>query len=289
MEKAIFISRIKQLKFIKPDYARIYYGNEFCERLISSPSLLKEVLFYAQKNNLNFTFVTPYVTDLGLKKINSLFELLYRFQNSCEVVFNDWGVFDLARSEYPAFTLALGRLLVKQKRGPRLIELLKRKIKARFIKDKNGGKVKQILIQKKLPLSLDDYYKGANISSSTIIHDFLISHGVKRIEMDNVAQGLYLGLPQNKISVSLYLPYVYITTTFFCPTAGCAANKNNPLKIKKCGRECQRYVFKLTHKSMPKTIYLKGNTQFYINKKLSISSLAKSPVNRIVYFPELVV
>lgn len=146
---------------------------------------------------------------------------------------------------------------------------------------------RNIVFQKKLPLDLDYYYKGSNASSVPIMHHFLISRRIKRMELDNLAQGMLLELPKGKISASVYTPYVYIATTFFCPTAGCDQKKKSLLKIKPCKRQCQRYVFKLRQKTMPKVLYLKGNTQFYKNAKLSIKELEKIGVNRIVYQPEI--
>ncbi len=125
------------------------------------------------------------------------------------------------------------------------------------------------------------------IIGEDFIHNFLISQRIKRIELDNIAQGLFLKLPKDKILASVYLPYVYISTTFFCSTAGCDQKKKSLLKIKPCNRQCQRYLFKLRHKTMPKVIYLKGNTQFYKNTRLSMRELEESGVDRIVYQPEI--
>ncbi len=68
-EKVIFITKVSQLRYIDYKYTRIYYGNEFCERLIPSLQDLNQILDYIQKRGLNFSFVSPYVTDIGLRKI----------------------------------------------------------------------------------------------------------------------------------------------------------------------------------------------------------------------------
>ena len=86
---------------------------------------------------------------------------------------------------------------------------------------------RNILIQKKLPFDLDSYYKGSNAASVPVIRNFLINQRIERIEVDNIQQGLFLELPKGKIFASVYLPYVYITTTFFCPTAGCDQRKKS--------------------------------------------------------------
>lgn len=287
MEKAIFITKVSQLRYIDHKYSRLYYGNEFCERLIPSLQDLREIVGYIQKRRLYFSFVSPYVTNVGLGRLRVLFEFLRVENINCEVVINDWGVLNLVNHKYPNLAPVLGRLLTKQKRGPRLIKLLKRQVRPRLIIDsKNPGK-RCIIIEKSLPLALDPYYKGSNTASVSIIHNFLIRQRINRIELDNIVQGFFLRLPQDKIFASVYLPYVYITTTFFCPTAGCDRKKKSLLKIKPCKRQCQRYVFKLRHRTMPKVIYLKGNTQFYKNASLTIRKLEKSGIDRMVYQPEI--
>ncbi len=287
MERAIFITRLNQLKYIDCGYSRLYYGNEFCERLIPVPDCLEQILSYTEKKKLDLSLVTPYVTSDGIKKIEALFELLKSRRVACEIIINDWGVLNLLNHKYLSLTPVLGRLLTKQKRGPRLIKLLKRQTRPRLIKNSKNSKIKDLVFQKKLPAELDFYYKGSNAASVPAIHNFLISRHIRRIELDNTAQGLFLDFPEEKISASIYLPYVYISTTFFCPTAGCDEKEGSLLKIKPCKRQCQRYIFKLRHRTMPKVIYLKGNTQFYKNARFQLKEWENLGADRIVYEPEI--
>lgn len=287
MEKAIYITKISQLKYVSNGYSRLYYGNEFCERLIPQPNDLKQVLSYVKKHKLDFSLVTPYITNYGLKRLKPLFKLLKDSSTACEVIINDFGVLNLINHKYPNLTPVLGRLLTKQKRCPRLTKLLKRETRPRLIKDPKNPKIKHLVFQKKLPLDLDPYYKGSNASSVPIIHDFLIKQRIYRIELDNIGQGLFLELPLDGLSASVYLPYVYISTTFFCLSAGCDQKNSHLFKIKPCKRQCQKYTFKLRHKTMSKVIYLKGNTQFYKNARTQFKEWEKIGVDRIVYEPEI--
>ena len=288
MEKSVFITKVRQLKYVSNKYTRVYFGNEFCERLIPSLNQAQQIVSYVRKKKLDFSLVTPYVTNQGLKKVKTLCEFLRKESIDCEIIINDWGVLNLVNRQYLNLTPVLGRLLTKQKKGPRLAELLKRKIREWFIQNSRSSEEKTIVFQMKLPSDLDPYYKGSNVMSVPLLHNFLIRERIKRIELDNTVQGLSLELPQGKISASVYTPYIYITTTFFCPTAGCDQKNKSLLKIKPCQRECQRYVFALRHKSMPKVIYLKGNTQFYRNSKLLPNEkFHHLGVDRIVYQPEI--
>ena len=75
---------------------------EFCERLLPSPSQLKKALSFARENDLDFTMVTPYVTNSGLKKVENLIILLSELNPDSEIVFNDWGVFHFIKeNDYP--------------------------------------------------------------------------------------------------------------------------------------------------------------------------------------------
>ena len=287
MEKAIFITKADELTYVTAKYHRLYFGNEFCQQLIPSPSELKKVLTYVQKENLSFSLVTPYVTNEGLKKLEGLFDLFRNARLADEIIVNDWGVLNLVNRRYPQMKPVLGRLLTKQKRGPTLIKLLKREGKKKLFEDPKNPEESYVIVQKKLPLELDSYYKGSNAASVPVLHRFLISRGIERIELDNTAQGLALDLPLGNISASVYFPYIYITTTFYCPSAGCGGKDKSFLKVKPCHRECQKYIFQLRHKSMPKVIYLKGNTQFYKNRKLHIQAWAKAGVDRIVFEPHI--
>ena len=288
MEKAVYITDLHQLKYVNGGYKRLYFGNEFCERQIPSLGCFQRVLLYAERKKLQVTLVTPYVTDLGLKRIEILFDFLGKRGVSCEIVINDWGVLHLVNQKYQNLMPVLGRLLTKQKRCPRAIKLLKRETQLRLLQGPpENPNSSQLVFQRKLPLAVDPYYKGSNALSVPIIHEFLIKYRVRRIELDNVGQGLWLELPLGKIAASIYTPYVYISTTFFCLSAGCEQKKTSLLKIKPCNHPCRRYVFKLRHKTMHKELFLKGNTQFYKNDRVAIRPLAKMGVDRIVYQPEI--
>src|SRR2546426_719868 len=81
-------------------FTRCAYGNEFCEHLIPSPRQLEAVVAAARDHEMGLTFLTPYVTDAGIALLRPLFELL-SINGESEVVFNDWGVLNLLRREFP--------------------------------------------------------------------------------------------------------------------------------------------------------------------------------------------
>src|SRR3989344_7040351 len=108
MEKAIFTNEPEKYDLTK--YKRIYFGNEFCENNFISLARVKEIVTLAQREGKGITFVTPFVTDKGLKIME---RYLHEIPKGSEVVFNDYGMLPLLTS----FPPALGGLLTRQKRG----------------------------------------------------------------------------------------------------------------------------------------------------------------------------
>ena len=93
MEQAVFISRVEQLKYCDDNFTRLYFGIEFCERLLPTMQQLKTVISVVKESNEGFTFVTPYVTNKGLKQLEALIPAVAREVPQVEIVFNDWGDF----------------------------------------------------------------------------------------------------------------------------------------------------------------------------------------------------
>lgn len=265
MEKAVFVSKTAHLELANKQYARMYFGNEFCQNLIPEEKELELAIETAEKNRQKFTLVTPYVTDKGLEKLAGLFKRLDEMENGAEVVVNDWGVLRVLNKKHKDLEPVLGRLLNKMKRGPRILNVMD-----------------------KLPETALCYFRNSNIGIAGY-RRLLKKYAVKRIEFDNLLQGIEIDPRQGDIpmSGSIYLPYAYLTTTRLCLTNGCdVIGESDKIGIFPCKKECQRYTFRLTHKDMPVPIILKGNTQFFRNEKLP-ENLEANGIDRIVWQPEI--
>lgn len=261
MEQAIFISKLENLRYVTSKYTRLYFGNEFCQRLIPSSEDLKFTKDFVLRHKMDFTLVTPYVTNKGIEILRPILEYVIRNFSDIEIVINDWGLLEIIRKEFRCSNFVLGRLLTKQKRGPRILNLM--------------GKVPNSMIQ---------HFRESNVDNPTL-SNFLINKGIKRIELDNLLQGISRVAPLLK--GSLYIPFAYITTTRFCLVSSCEDRVNKPLRsIVPCNKACQRYTFKLEHKNMPIEIFLKGNTQFFKNEHLP-DNLEQLSVDRLVCQPEI--
>ena len=87
MEKAKRISSKTALASAGAD--RIYFGSEFCERLLPSVTELKRILKEARRLEIKFSLLTPPSTEIGVKHIRVLVACL---NEDDEIIVNDYGV-----------------------------------------------------------------------------------------------------------------------------------------------------------------------------------------------------
>ena len=258
-EHAVFIAKPDMLERAEGEFDRLYYGCEFCERLIPSRPRLEEALTFAAERDMAFTCITPYVTDAGADRLKPTLEWLAENRPGAEVVVNDWGMLHFLSERELPLEPVLGRLLTKQKRGPRLLRVTSR-----------------------VPEAMVDHFRRSNVDVP-VLREFLQSKGVHRVELDNLPHGIARdpGMP-----ASLYYPYLYVSTTRLCLSNSCD-RRTKPLRaIFPCGQECQTYTFRLSHEDMPVELLLRGNTQFYVNEKLP-DNLHELGIDRLVFEPEI--
>lgn len=259
MEQALFVTKTENLEYFRPDYSRLYFGVEFCERLLPAAEDLERVLDFAGEKGPAFTLVTPYVTESGLERLKALLETLAKLRPGSEVVFNDYGVLRVLRRLYPGLEPVLGRLLNRLKRGPRLMTVID-----------------------KLPKTTVAYFRDSNLNVPAL-NDFMGRQGVKRVELDNLLQGL--GFTLERWRGSLYLPYAYVTTTRFCLAgAGGTPWEAERIGVFPCKMECQRHSFYLNSPVMPVVLERKGNSVFFKNDRIPEDIEARG-IDRLVSQP----
>ena len=259
-EQAVMFSHLDALRRWGKPCERIYFGHEFCQRLFPSPEQVLQAAEISAAKERTFTLVTPFVTNAGLQVVQSSVDaLLKNAPEGVEIVVNDLGVLNWLHREHPSVTLVLGRLLTKQKRGPRILRIVDR-----------------------LPAKAREHFERSNIDA-THLSAFFKSMGVQRIELDNLLQGIRR---EGGIQASLYYPYAYVSTTRLCLLMDGERTDKNLRSIGRCHKECQRYNVTLTHADMPVPLHLHGNTQFFKNEKLP-KNLAGLNITRLVYQPAL--
>jgi hypothetical protein len=264
MEQCLYISESAALQqYVPGDFTRLYFGTEFCERLLPSRNDLSAAIGLAGERGQAFTFMTPFVTNKGLENLEVLLQVLARRLPDAEVVVNDWGVLQLLRSKYPDLKPVLGRLLNKSKRGPRIMNILKQ-----------------------IPAETRKYFQGSNLDVPAAVR-FLRQQGIARVEFDNLLQGLDIEGSDPALHKSLYLPFAFVSATRFCLAANCDdSEKINAIGVFACGRQCLDYSFNLHHPVMTLPLIRRGNAVFFMNETLPEPAVLRQ-FDRIVVQPEL--
>lgn len=234
MEKAVQFRGLKALRGFDGKCDRIYFGVDFCERLLPTERELESAVSFTARGGKDFTFVTPYLTEGGVSRVE---RLLGSLPGGSEVVFNDWGALDLIKSS--GMTPVLGRLLVKYKRDPRVPA-----------------------VSSKIPAG------GRRVLSSSVLTqkrfgDFLKESGVNRVELDNPPFAVDHGSLKG-FKVSAHTPYVYVTTGRQCLTRYFVSGR---FGIRECKRECARNSFTWAHNGMGRPLMQRGNSIFYENRE----------------------
>jgi len=263
MEFCFYISKTDLLSKFDESCNRIYFGAEFCERLIPEVQDIEKVKEFTLLRGLEFSLMTPYCTDNGIEKLKKLFTFIAANFDRAEVIVNDWGVLNVLKENFPTLTPVLGRLMTKMKRDPRLIPLL------------------PVINQ-----GSRDYYSSTNLNLPWY-RKFLHLQGIRRVELDNPYQKIISENLPKDLSISLYMPFAYISTTRFCLAAGCEKEENEfKAGITPCSKECDNYTFLLQSPGMPVPLIRRGNTIFM--KKDSVpDNLSECSIDRIVLQPEI--
>jgi hypothetical protein len=263
MEQALYISSPDLLSFFTPEFTRIYFGQEFCERLLPDERQIDSVMEFAARHHVPVTFVTPYVTNPGLAAVEARIRHVAEAQPGGEVVFNDWGVYLFLAEEVAGMRPVLGRLLNKTKRGPRIVNIIEQ-----------------------VPPETRGYYQGSNLDVPAACR-FLKERGIRRVEFDNPLQGLDLSGTDPEIAKSLYLPFAFVSTTRLCLSANCAdPDAVDRVGVFACAQECRSATFSLYNPVMRVPLIRRGNTQFIVNEQIP-DVVSQGLVDRIVVQPEI--
>jgi len=257
MENCILVNSVKQIKGVF-NFQRLYFGSEFCGRLVPSQDELKKALDLASEKKAALSLVSGYSSEEEIKKYEGLLKVICSHSANTELIINDWGILELSRG-FPV-TPILGRLLARQKKDPQVLKIFN------FLPEITKKRYQSVAINR--------YFA-----------DFLKENRIYRVEIDNLSQGLDLGNPEEDIRYSLYSPYAYITTTRLCPTSACNGLKNKPLIIPQdCKYDCLDKFLSLAHRNFGGPLILKGNTVFYKNESFE-QALENKNIDRIVFQP----
>ena len=206
------------------------YGAEFCTQRLPPLTDAVAVARACAAAGRGFSLVTPVVREGTLA---SLMEYLAGFAGQvpdAECVCNDWGLLQWAASERLSLGLAAGRLLGRQRRGPRVLQM-----------------VAEAAPDEVWALRGSAWNDPVNV-------ELLLELGVARVELDFLLQGTARpNLPQG-IDLAICAPWIPVTVTPACDYS------EDPLH---CARECQGCAaVRRENDQDPHPLWSRGNTLF---------------------------
>ncbi|HRP97983.1 MAG TPA: hypothetical protein PL143_17220 [Rhodocyclaceae bacterium] len=183
----------------------LYFGSEFCEHLLPSPSVLASVLDLADEHALRFVLLTPIASPQVLRNLAAL---LPQLPPSAQIVVNDWGVAQFVAEQAPQLTRLAGRIL------------------CRMIKDPRLG-------------SADWAHQCSHALDSPHLRTILDRLGLHHIELDVplfAQPGDFSRLPMRK---SVHLPYAFVAKGRMCRPGSLSITGPERFAVgRKCHKEC---------------------------------------------------
>ncbi len=237
--------------------SRAHLGNEFCERLLPTTSLLEESIDWCQANNLGITLVTPMLADQGIAQLTALLPLI---PDGSEVVCNDFGVLRLINERFQGLIPVAGRQMCKMIKDPRLP-------------------------------SADWANSAPPGAQSGLFTQLMHRLNVKSHETEVRPFAQTRDFQPNGLNLGVHLPFGYTLKGRICRPGSA-----HLAKIKKftpghtCSKECLTYFSKMERLGKQSAhelnAFLRGNTVFYRYDKEQETVLAKAInqgwINRII-------
>jgi len=230
----------------------IYYWSDNCEYLTPSLEETQLALKYFKEFNQkypphiirSFTFVTPYVWDIMLKKLEQSLEYLnnLKIKNPIEIVVNDYWVLNLLINKYKNLTPIFWRLLIKLLKTP-LVDTYWYDVHPpwEFIKNKSSQKIEEM--KKEIIKWQLSFYNSCEVSLDEYKH-FLDDLWIKRITLDFLEkrENLYSFEKYDNIWVDIYYPWSLVFTWRLCDTSAIEDPARWYYAIDKiCPRTCNKY------------------------------------------------
>ena len=235
---------------------RIYVGDEFCVTRMPSLAEVKRFAESAASMGLALTVLTPMMTDVEIPRIVPLFEYLNDCHPGVEVVFNDWGVMGLLRSEYPALTLSAGRVLNKGFKDPR------------FKPTPSMGEDAQD--------SPDPLLNGSTFDGRWI-HAHMAALDIQRCEQDLLPFKSDPTLKTSTLETAIYFPFGYITSGRTCWMASFDQPASKQfIPLAHCSRPCRHGMLELKSDQFSFRIFQSGNTIFYLYPQQTLDRLLRT-------------
>lgn len=189
---------------------RIYVGSYFCSQYVlnTSMGLMKKLLDGANRMGIPVTLVLPMFTEKDLSRgKEKIAEFIPYFQKEIdEITVNDYGMLEYIHQKF-SLRINLGRLLFKDYRDPRYGEYYHQTSKPKYFS-------KQFL---------------------TICREYHINS----LELDIPHERLELSDAPEDITISVHIPYTYMTVGMVCEFASIPYEISNKFRPNlPCNKDC---------------------------------------------------
>jgi hypothetical protein len=249
LEQACFLNDLP--RELPAGCSRLYYGAEFCFWRLPPPEKILAAREWTRNAGWNFTLATPVLGEDERRRLDDILKkVLPELDAGDEVLISDWGALELVRAVRDDLIIILGRTLSGQKRGPRILDMT--------------------LTQEQV-----DYFQCGTWHNRDAV-ELLGEQGIKRVEQDNLLQGL--ASLSSTLKGSLHLPYAMVTSSRNCPFR--PDDDFGP-----CPAPCGE-VFTLQTSETKTLLYQNGNTQFLYNEHLPKNLLGLG-IDRVVAHPRM--
>jgi len=224
---------------INSDCNSVRFGSEFCEYKLTDLDRLERICESVHGKGKKFSYVTPRVSNKGIRKLRKHLKLLNGKEN-VDIVVNDLGVLNIMK-HYQNLRPCLGRLLLRvPARSPYVGTIMS---------------ARELLARrwfKRLFSSINITYR--------LTMEFFQRNGVKSIDIDWIPSifSCLDSLTGYGFEVSIHLHLVPVTFARRCHTARFLGEKNP----EKCSKPCFENAFLLKNDALGLKSFLHGNAVF---------------------------
>lgn len=280
----------------------IYYWSDNCEYLVPTLNEIKQALDKFVEFNRNFpphklrtfTFVTPYVWNVMLERLELCLEYLnsLNIKNPIEIVVNDFWVLNLLDEKYTNLKPVFGRLIHKLLKTP-LIDTYWYEAHPAGELIKNKPEQEKLRLRAEIVKWQMKFYSSAEASLEEY-RDFLKRYSVDRVALDYMQEReeLYDNSRFLGLGVDLYYPWALIFTWRLCDTSGIENPARSYYTVDDiCPRTCNRYDIFYKVKTIWYKMIQRWNAWYRSELNLDFlkEEFIKNPNNRFVFAPFITV
>jgi len=283
----------------------IYYWSDNCEYLVPTKKELEKAIENFKEFNKNFpphtvrtfTFVTPYVWDKMMKRLEESLDYLnnLKIKNKIEVVVNDFWVLRLLNTKYTNLKISFWRLIHKLLKTP-LIDTFGYDVHPAWELIKNKTEQEKIELKDQITKRQLKFYNSVEVNLD-IYKDFLNKFWIDRVatcymeKRGQLFSNILLSNPRNKevnLGVDLYYPWAIIFTWRLCDT-GAIENPSRWYYATDdiCPRTCNKYDIFYKIKTVWYKMLQRWNAWYRSEVKLDFlpDSFIENENNRLVFAP----